>query len=68
MSTINSLASLRKRWDEVGRGPAEHFGVEGMLENVAQACDDNAWEPAELADRLYDVATDINALADAVSK
>ena len=68
MLTTTSLADLRQRWDQVARGPAEHFGVEGVLENVAQASDDNAWEPAELADRLYDVATDINALADAVAK
>ena len=68
MTTVTSLSSLRKEWERVARGPADHFGVEGVLENVAECCDDNAWEPAELADLLYNIAADLNGLAGAVEK
>ena len=68
MTAITTLAQLHEEWDHVARGPAEHFGVEGVLENVAECCDDNAWEPAELADLLRGIATDLGKLADAVAK
>ena len=58
---------LEKLWDEVARGPMEHFpGIEDVLGSVADCCDDNSWEPDEVAALLRGVATDLNKLADAV--
>ena len=65
---IDSLESLTDRWNEVARGPVQDFpGIEDVLGAVADMCDDNSWEPSEVASLLRAVAADLVKVADSMA-